>query len=162
MDTPTLLGIKYTSPYFHDGSQPSVQEVLKWFNEHFNLDLKKGEMQDLTAYVDTVAEGVDAYEDSPIYLDAEMEEFSFFLSAYEYLKEKNRPELMNITFQTISQEIKNHKWELQDQSYFPIMNQLAQIMDEAVEANLQNKTKEVDFKVAEYRKLYKENVDNLK
>ncbi|MEE9238061.1 MAG: cytochrome c peroxidase, partial [Thermodesulfobacteriota bacterium] len=162
MDTPTLLGIKYTSPYFHDGSQPSVQEVLKWFNEHFNLDLKKGEMQDLTAYVDTVAEGVDAYEDTSIYLDAEMEEFSFFLSAYEYLKEKNRPELMNITFQTISQEIKNHKWELQDQSYLPIMNQLAQIMDEAVEANLQNNTKEVDSKVAEYRKLYKENVDNLK
>jgi len=127
MDTPTLLGIKYTSPYFHDGSQPSLQEVLKWFNENFNLDLKKGEMRDLTAYVDTVAEGVDAYEDSPIYLDAEMEEFSFFLSAYEFLKEQNKPKLMHITFKTITQEIQNHKWELQDQSYLPIMNQLAQM-----------------------------------
>jgi len=162
MDTPTLLGIKHTAPYFHDGSQPSLQEVLKWFNEHFNLDLNKGEMQDLSAYVDTVAQGVDAYEDTSIYLDAEMEEFSFFLSAYEYLKEQNKPKLMNITFKTIAQEIQNHKWELQDQSYLPIMNQLAQIMDEAVEANLQNNTKEVDLKVAEYRELYKENVDNLK
>ena len=69
---------------------------------------------------------------------------------------------MDITFKTIAQEIQNHKWELQDQSYLPIMNQLAQIMDEAVEANLQNNTKEVDSKVTEYRKLYEENVDNLK
>ena len=162
MDTPTLLGIKYTAPYFHDGSQPSLQEVMKWFNEYFNLDLNKAETQDLTAYVETVGGGTDAYEDTSIYLDAEMEEFSFFLSAYEYLKEKNKPELMNITFQTIALEIKNHKGELQDQSYLPVMTQLAQIMDEAMEANIQNKPEEVDLKVAEYRKLYKDNVDNLK
>jgi len=162
MDTPTLLGIKHTAPYFHDGSQPSIQAVMSWFNQNFQLGLKKTELQDLTTYVETVGDGIDAYEDTSYYLDAEMEEFSFFLSTYEYLKEKNKPELINITFQTIAQEIINHRWELQDQSYLPIMNQLSQIMDEAVDANMNKDIGLVDKKVSEYRKLYEENKDYLK
>jgi len=162
MDTPTLLGIKYTAPYFHDGSQASIGDVIKWFNKSFSLDLNKTEVQDLTAYVDTVGDGVDAYEDTSYYLDAEMEEFSFFLSAYEYLKEKGKSELIKITFQTIALEIKNHKWELQDLSFLPVMNQLADIMNEATTAIMQNDVEKVDLKVEEYRKLFDENVDNLK
>jgi mono/diheme cytochrome c family protein len=162
MDTPTLLGIKYTAPYFHDGSQSSIQEVIHWFNESFGLELKNRELEDLTAYVETAGDGVDAYEDTSYYLAAEMEEFSFFLSTYEFLKEKNKRELMNITFQTIGSEIANHKWELQDPSYLPIMNRLSEIMYEAVKANRKGDDQTVDWKVAEYRKLYKDNVEHLK
>ncbi|MCZ6834825.1 MAG: cytochrome C [Planctomycetota bacterium] len=162
LDTPTLLSCVYTAPYFHDGSQPTLRAVNEWFNTTYELGLSEAELHDLTAYVETVGEGVDAYEDTTYYLDAEMEEFSFFLSAYEFLVEKNKPELMNTTFQTIALEIQNHKWELQDYGAMPVMDRLAEIMDEAYEANQSNQRALVREKVDEYRELYAKNVDRLK
>ncbi len=162
MDTPTLLGIRYTPPYFHDGSQPTLGDVNEWFNETYRLGLGESELRDLTAYVETVGDGADAYEDTNYYLDAEMEEFSFFLSAFEFLEEKNKPELMNTTFQTIAIEIRNHKWELQDYSAMPVIERLAEIMDEAYAANLGGQRQLVREKVDEYRDLYAKNIDRLK
>jgi cytochrome c peroxidase len=162
MDTPTLLGIRYTPPYFHDGSQPTLRAVNEWFNETYGLGLGESELSDLTAYVETVGDGADAYEDTIYYLDAEMEEFSFFLSAFEFLEEKNKPELMNTTFQTIALEIRNHKWELQDYSAMPVMERLAEIMDEAYAANLGGQRQLVREKVDEYRNLYAKNIDRLR
>ena len=159
MDTPTLLGIKYTAPYFHDGSQPTLSAVVEWFNRTYKLNLQQQELNDLTAYVDTVGDGVDAYEDTVYYLDAEMEEFKFFLSAFEFLDAKKKPELIKMTFRTIALEIRNHKWELRDRSAMPVMEKLAQIMDEAYEAS---DRETVLAKVREYRALYAQNVDILK
>ena len=116
----------------------------------------------LTAYVETVGDGVDAYEDTNSYLDAEMEEFSFFLSAFEFLGEKDKPGLMNTTFQTIALEIRNHKWELQDYSVMPVMERLAEIMDEAYAANLGGQRRLVREKIDEYRDLYAKNINRLR
>ncbi len=91
-----------------------------------------------------------------------MEEFSFFLSAFEFLDERNKPELMNTTFQTIAIEIRNHKWELQDYSAMPVIERLAEIMDEAYAANLGGQRQLVREKVDEYRDLYAKNIDRLK
>ena len=91
-----------------------------------------------------------------------MEEFSFFLSAVEFLAEKNKPELMNATFQTIGLEIRNHKWELQDYAHLPIMDALAELMDEAYEANQADDEDRVAASVEAYRRLYAANVENLK
>ena len=162
LDTPTLLSARYTAPYFHDGSQPTLGAVVEWFNNRFSLALTRQGVDDLSAYLETVGDGVDAYEDTSYYLDAEMEEFGFFLSTYEILKSKDKPELMNITFRTIASEIRNHKWELQDFNYLPVMERLAQLMDEAYDANLRGDRAAVDAKVAAYRKFYGENVDHLK
>lgn len=162
MDTPTILGIRYTPPYFHDGSQPTLGDVNEWFNETYRLGLGESELRDLTAYVERVGDGADAYEDTIYYLDAEMEEFSFFLSAFEFLEEKNKPELMNTTFQTIALEIRNHKWELRDYSAMTVMERLAEIMDEAYAANLGGQRQLVREKVDEYRDLYAKNIDRLR
>ena len=162
LDTPTLLSSKFTAPYFHDGSQPTLHDVVQWFNRTFKLGLNESKVSDLTAYVETVGDGIDSYEETLYYLDAELEEFSFFLSAYEELKRKNKPALRNITFQTVANEIRKHKWQLQDQQYLPIMNRLAELMDEAHTANRNGESENVDRKVMEYRQLYEENVDKLK
>ena len=162
MDTPTLLSSAYTAPYFHDGSQPTLRAVNEWFNTTFGLGLTERDLSDLTAYVQTVGDGIDAYEDSVYYLDAEMEEFSFFLSAFEFLAEKNKPELMNATFQTIALEIRNHKWELQDYAHLPTMEALAELMDDAYEANQADDGERVVASVEAYRRLYAANVEGLK
>ena len=162
LDTPTLLGIAHTAPYFHDGSQPTLRAVNEWFNTTFDLALTDGQIADLTAYVETVGEGIDAFEESSYYLDAEMEEFSFFLSAYEFLADGNKTELINTTFQTIALELRNHKWELQDYAHLPVMDALAELMDEAYQANRRGDRAEVEDRVEAYRRLYAANVENLK
>jgi cytochrome c peroxidase len=162
LDTPTLLSAKYTPPYFHDGSLPTLRAVNEWFDKTYKLALSSGELDDLTAYVETVADGVEAYEHTPYYLDAEMEEFSFFLSAFEFLDEKNKPELMNATFQTVALEIRNHKWELQDPAARPVLDQLVGIMDEAYAASQSGDRASVRKKVEAYRALYQANVERLK
>jgi cytochrome c peroxidase len=162
LDTPTLLSVKFTAPYFHDGSRPTLRSVNEWFNETYSLQLSDSEIDDLTAYVETVGDGVEAYEDTTNYLDAEMEEFFFFLSAFEFLDEKNKPELMSITFQTVALEIRNHKWELQDYAHLPVMESLAELMDKAYEASQRGDLKTVRANVREYRQLYAANVENLR
>ena len=162
LDTPTLLSARYTAPYFHDGRLPTLRAVNEWFNDRYRLGLTNNQLGDLTAYVETVSGGVDAYEDTVYYLDAELEEFSFFLSAYEFLQDKKKPRLAEMTFQTIAIELRNHKWELQDLAYLSVMDELAGHMDEATVASLAGNLAEVARQIRAYRALFAKNVENLK
>jgi len=61
-DTPTLLGAKFTAPYFHDGSQPTLASVVGWFNDRYKLKLGKSELADLTAYLETIGDANDPHQ----------------------------------------------------------------------------------------------------
>jgi cytochrome c peroxidase len=161
LDTPTLLSAKSTPPYFHDGSQPTLRAVNEWFNRNYRLGLTKRQIDDLTAYVETIGDGVEPYEDTLLTLEAEMEEFSFFLSAYETLRDKNKPELILTTLQTVPFEIRAHKWDVQDDQYLPVLEQLAEIIDRAYAEGKAGNWQRVDALVAEYRKLYQVNKERL-
>jgi len=161
LDTPTLLGINYSAPYFHDGSQPDIRSVNLWFDTNFELGLSEKDIGDLTTYVMTVGDGIDAYEATIHTLESELEEFKFFLSTYDYLKKIGKFELIGITFQTIIQEINAHKWDLQDHSYIQILNRMASLMEEAFAANLKMNRDQVDQIVEEYRALYEEYAEYL-
>ena len=162
LDTPTLLSARFTAPYFHDGSQPTLRAVNEWFNEHFGLGLSAVEIDDLTAYVKTVGDGTDSYEETVYTLESEMEEFIFFLSTYEFLKQKGKPKLIETTFRTIADEIRAHKWDAQDWSQLPTLERMATLMDEAAEANRAGDWATVDVRVAEYRRQYEANIDRLR
>ena len=62
MDTPTLLGARFTAPYFHDGSLPTLASVVDWFNQSFALDLTEAERSDLTAYLEAVGDADEPHE----------------------------------------------------------------------------------------------------
>ena len=62
LDTPTLLGIRYTAPYFHDGSLPTLASVVEWFNDTKSLGLSDAERADLTAYIEAVASADEPFE----------------------------------------------------------------------------------------------------
>jgi cytochrome c peroxidase len=162
LDTPTLLSAKYTPPYFHDGSVATLHDVNVWFNEQYRLGLSEDALGDLTAYVEAISSGIDAREDTMYTLESEMEEFKFFLSSYEYLKLIDRPEVMNVLFETVTFEIGAHKWDVQDPGALPILNQLAALMGEALSENKAGNRAGVDTVVGKYRKLYNENVEILK
>jgi len=162
LKTQTLLGIKHTPPYFHDGSQATLRDVSEYFNKYYKLELSAKELADLTAYVETVGDGIDPMEDTIYVLEAELEEFSFFISTFEFLDEKNKPALMGITFRTIAAEIRAHKWDLQDQAHLPVLDKMAELMDQADAACKKDDRATIRKLVAEYRETYEKNKEVLK
>jgi cytochrome c peroxidase len=87
-DTPTLLNIVHTAPYFHDGSLESLADVVAWFDDNFGLELSEQEQADLTAYLEAVGTGEEPYEqfdaeNTPFRLMAD--ELSTFLSTLDTL-----------------------------------------------------------------------------
>ncbi len=61
-DTPTLLGARFTAPYFHDGSLPTLASVVDWFNDRYQLGLSEDERAELTAYVEAVGDSDTPYQ----------------------------------------------------------------------------------------------------
>ena len=61
-ETPTLLNVAYTAPYFHDGSLDTLGDVVNWFDRRYGLGLTEGERTDLTAYVEAVGAAEQPYE----------------------------------------------------------------------------------------------------
>lgn len=130
---------------------------MSWFDERFELSLTPAERSDLTSYLETVGDGVDAYEDTIHTLESELEEFDFFLSTYEFLKQRQKPELIDVTFGTIAFEIRAHKWDVQDPRHLPTLDRLAGLMDQARSAYEAGDTVRADDYVADYRALYRKN-----
>lgn len=162
LKTQTLLGIKHTPPYFHDGSQATLRDVSAYFNNYYKLGLSAGKLDDLTAYLETVGDGTEPMEDTIHTLESEMEEFSFFTSAFEFLDEKNKPDLMGITFRTVAAEIRAHKWDLQDYTQLPVLDKMAELMDQgdaAIKAGDRARVRQI---VGAYRQLYEKNKEVLK
>ncbi len=111
--------------------------------------------------MDTVGSGIDAYEDTTFTLEAEMEEFSFFLSTYEFLVSREKTEIIAVTFRTIAFEIRAHKWDLQDWSHMPVLERLAGLMDEAVAALDSGDGRRAGALVEEYRRIYEKHKESL-
>jgi len=61
-DTPTLRNVKFSAPYMHDGSLPTLVSVVDWFNDSKSLDLDDAQRADLTAYLEAVGDGEDPYQ----------------------------------------------------------------------------------------------------
>ncbi len=83
-----------------------------------------------------------------------MEEFSFFLATYELLIQKQKPQLVGITFLTVAYEIRAHKWDLQDWTHMPVLERMAIMMDEAYAAIVAGDLRRADELVREYRRTY--------
>lgn len=62
-DTPTLLAARFTAPYFHDGSLPTLESVVDWFNNRYELRLGSMERSDLVAYLNAVGDADEPYQE---------------------------------------------------------------------------------------------------
>ncbi len=87
LDTPTLLGIAYSAPYFHDGSLPDLEAVVDWFDRRYAMGLTAGEAADLAAYLAAVGGGERPFES----FDAEATRFALgFAEASTFLATLDR------------------------------------------------------------------------
>jgi len=108
LDTPTLLNIVHTAPYFHDGRFQTLGEVVAWFDGQFTLDLGEDGRADLTAYLEAVGEGTDPYqtfdeETTPFRLM--VEELSVFLSTLDTLIPDRDLENADLLLRTVASDM---------------------------------------------------------
>lgn len=136
-DTPTLVNVKYTAPYFHDGSLESLSDVVVWFNKQYKLGLKEDERSDLEAYLDAVGTGEEPFEifdeENTVFL-LDWGELSTFISTLDTLipaKDKYHTELL---INTVSSDLRLDASALQDLSQAPMVYELADKLDEILVA----------------------------
>ena len=79
--TPTLINADFNAPYFHDGRYDTYDQVVGYFDRHFDLGLKPGERADLVAYLDAVGDA-DA-PTTPNTVQAELDELAAFASVLD-------------------------------------------------------------------------------
>jgi cytochrome c peroxidase len=102
-DTPTLLGTKFTAPYFHNGSQPTLASVVDWFDSRYKLKLSKAERADLTAYLEAVGDADEPhqkFEGRETKFRLDWEELTTFASTFDTLlpiRDTKHAELMLAT-----------------------------------------------------------------
>lgn len=140
-DTPTLINIKYTAPYFHDGSLENLSDVVEWFDNKYKLKLNEKEKSDLTAYLDEVGTGEEPfenfdYENTQFTLD--WSELSTFLSTLNTLIPAEDKFHIALLLNTVSKDLKFDAAGLKnlDQSslVYELTDKLDNILD-AVEKN---------------------------
>lgn len=87
-DTPTLINVASTGPYFHDGSLPTLGAVVEWFDGNFDLGLSADDKADLTIYLEAVG-GADnpweIFDDENTRFALDWAELSTFLSTLDTL-----------------------------------------------------------------------------
>ena len=79
--TKTLINAKFNAPYFHDGRFDSFEEVVGYFDKHFELGLSASEQSDLVAYLDTIGDADTPF--TPNTVQAEVDELSQFASVLD-------------------------------------------------------------------------------
>src|SRR6185312_15007288 len=76
--TPTLVNANFSAPYFHDGRFDTYEQVVNYFDRHFNLGYSPSERADLVVYLKAIGDA-----DEPITRNtaqAELDEIAMFAS----------------------------------------------------------------------------------
>jgi len=108
-DTPTLINVKYTAPYFHNGSLNTLGDVVEWFDNEFSLNLNSKQKKELTAYLETVGAGEEPFEnfdiDNTVFL-LDWNELSTFLSTLNTLIPQKDKFHIKLLIDTVSRDLK--------------------------------------------------------
>ena len=140
-DTPTLLGIAYTAPYFHDGSLETLADVVNWFNDTHNLGLTSQESADLTAYLEAVGSADDPFEifdEENTVFALGWAELSTFLTTLDTLIPAEDTEHTLLLLDTVTPDLRLDASGASDLSILPQVYEVADKLDEiraAVVAN---------------------------
>ena len=108
-DTPTLLGVRFSAPYFHDGSLPTLASVIDWFDRRFNLKLGRQRKADLLAYLEAVGDADEPYQafderDTPFRLA--FKELTTFASTLELLIPRRDAFHADLMLRTVATDLK--------------------------------------------------------
>ncbi len=132
-DTPTLIGVLHTAPYFHDGSVVTLAEVVDWLDDQFDLGLDDNQHSDLTIYLETVGEGTDPYEvfdeDNTLF-QLFWGELSTFASTLSTLIPARDAEHADLMLRTVAADLRLDASALENLAQAPKVFELADQLDD--------------------------------
>jgi len=79
--TKTLINANLNAPYFHDGRYDTYDQVVDYFDKHYELGLSVKEKSDLVAYLDAVGDADEPVTRNSVQL--ELDEISDFASVLD-------------------------------------------------------------------------------
>ena len=127
-ETPTLLNVRFTAPYMHDGSLQTLTDVIDWFDQRYSLGLSPRQASDLLAYVETVGDGVDPFEvfdDDNTPFRLAWEELSTFATTLETLIPAQDAFHADIMIDTVAADLRADASGLVDSGQAPMVFELA-------------------------------------
>lgn len=108
LDTPTLLGLRFTAPYFHDGSLPTLASVVAWKDDRYGLGLGETEQADLAAYLEAVGdadEPFEAFDDRNTPFRLAFQELTTFASTLDALLPRRDAAHALLMIETVSADL---------------------------------------------------------
>ena len=132
-DTPTLINAAFTAPYMHDGSLETLADVVRWFNDNFELGLSAQDSTDLTNYLEAVGGADNPWEifdeeDTRFALD--WAELSTFLSTLDILIETQDQYHALLVLDTVAPDLRLDASAATDRSVIPNVYEVASKLDE--------------------------------
>ena len=100
--TPTLINADFNAPYFHDGRYDSYDQVVGYFDRHFDLGLKPAERADLVAYLNAVGDADAPYTPNTVQL--ELDELAAFASVLETAIPAHDKEVIALAVDSVGHE----------------------------------------------------------
>jgi cytochrome c peroxidase len=79
--TKTLVNANFNAPYFHDGRFDTFDEVVGYFDKHYDLGQSGAERADLVAYLETIGDADEPTTRNSV--QAEVDELSAFVSVLD-------------------------------------------------------------------------------
>jgi cytochrome c peroxidase len=140
-DTPTLVNARFTAPYFHDGSLPTLASVVDWFDSKFSLRLTEEQKADLTAYVEAVGDADQPYmkfDDRNTPFRADFEELTTFAATLDTLLPKRDAFHADLLLRVIGPDMKATAGEMTNVAGRPQAYELASLLNgirDAIEKN---------------------------
>jgi cytochrome c peroxidase len=103
-DTPTLLNLDFTAPYFHDGGAATLEEVVGHFDRFYGLGLDPAARADLVAYLRAIGDGEAPRERKDVAFD--MAELTTFAGTLETTLAERDPALTRLIVDTVDRELR--------------------------------------------------------
>jgi cytochrome c peroxidase len=100
--TMTLLNANFNAPYFHDGRFDTYDQVIGYFDRHFDLGLVAAERADLVAYLDAVGDAQQPTTCDTV--QAELDEIEVFVSVLDTAIPARNREAIELTVDGVGNE----------------------------------------------------------
>jgi cytochrome c peroxidase len=102
--TMTLLNANFNAPYFHDGRFDSYDQVVAYFDGHFDLGLTGDEKADLVAYLDAVGDAKEPTTRDTV--QVELDEIAEFVSVLDTAIPAHNREVIGFAVDTVGNELR--------------------------------------------------------
>jgi cytochrome c peroxidase len=155
-DTPTLLNARFTAPYFHDGSLPTLGSVVDWFNSKFTLRLTEEQKADLTAYLEALGDADQPYmkfDDRNTPFRADFEELTTFAATLDTLLPKRDAFHADLLLRVIGPDLKGTAGEMTNVAARPQVYELASLLNDIRDAIEKNDWSSADQQWAKFKDL---------